>query len=218
MVATAVGSYATATALKQMVGITDSTDDTLLGLICDRVNQYIESTCKQAIAPITSATYTYDGHGLRRIFLPMPISVTVASPPAGSTLAGIGGMRAVTVVQLAPYTAGTFETLTATDYSLRGRFGVSGPYRWLLLTDKPAGSYSTYREGLSTVKVTGTAGWAAIPDDIIETALSIAARAWNARQMQEVVGTDEQGIPVVANYVSGRDRETLRRYTLRPPV
>src|SRR5688500_7343336 len=209
--ATATGSYATATALKALLGITDVTDDTLIGLICDRVNQYIESTTRQILAPITSATYLYDGNGARRIFLPTPVN--------GSTLS-IGGMRAVTLVEFAPETNGTFETIATTDYVLRGRKGMTGPYQWLLVADLPVGSYSTYPEGNANVRVTGTAGWSAIPDDLTEAALSIAANAWMARQMgnRDVIGQDAAGMPVVGDYVSGRARQVLKAYTLRGAV
>lgn len=208
---TAIGSYVTATTLKAQINKTDTADDTLLGVICDRVNQYIESVTKQPISPITSAAYTYDGNGLRRIFLPMPLAATTE---------GVGGARAVTLLEIAPYSGGTFETIASTDYAIRDRFGVGGPYRWLLLSDKPAGTYTTFPEGMANVRVTMTAGWAAIPDDVSEMAVNIAQRAWNAKEagQQNVIGSDEMGRPSVAQYVSGRDRETLKRYTLRPPV
>lgn len=202
--ATAVGSYATATEFKRLMSITDTTDDTLIGLICDRINQYIESTTKQPICPINSTSYLYDGDGLSRIFLP--------APKNAATL-GIGGMRAVTLVEFAPYTAGTFETLTATDYFLEGRHGVNGPYRWLRMSNLPTGSYRATRNGLRNVRITGTAGWSAIPDDVTEMALAIAQRAWNARQ--DVGNMDSEGLPFIPNYVTGRDKETLKRYTLR---
>lgn len=209
MTASAVGAYATASALKQVAGITDTTDDTLLGLVCDRVNQYIETTCRQVIAPITSAAYLYDGNGLSRIFLPTPVSASYL---------GIGGARAVTLVEFAPYSNGTFATVASTDYVLRQRFNVSGPYRWLHMSDQAVGTYHDFPEGQANIRVTMTAGWNAIPDDITETALSIALHAWNARQAGYIDATDLTGVPPIARYVSGRDRETLKRYTLRPPV
>lgn len=210
MTASAIGSYATATALKQMIGITDTNDDTLLGLICDRVNQLIETTCRQVIAPISSAAYLYDGNGLSRIFLPRPVNSSI----------GIGGARAVSLVEFAPYTSGTFETVASTDYVLRSPFGNGGPYRWLLMSDQPAGTYHDYPDGQANIRVTMTAGWAAIPDDVTELALNLAHRAWNARQsgQQNVVGSDESGQPYVARYLDGKDKMTLRAYTLKAPV
>lgn len=205
--ATATGTYATAALFKQNAGITDSNDDTLIGLICDRVNQFLESELGQIVAPITSAAYTYDGNGLTRLYLP--------SPPAN--VPGIGGIRAVTLVEIAPETRGTFETIASTDYYLRGKAdGAGGPYRWLALSDLPAGSYTTFPKGYANVRVTGTAGWAAIPDDLTQLALVIVQRAWNARQAgyQNVDGVDEQGRPIVGRFLALPDWKTMKRYTL----
>jgi len=201
--ATAVGTYATATLLKNLIGTTDSNDDTLIGVICDRVNQYIEATTKQVISPITSAVYTYDGTGLTRIFLPTPNSAAYK---------GIGGIRSASLVEVTSETGGTYETLASTDYFLRERFAVNGPFRWLCLSDLPAGR--------ANVRVTGTAGWAAIPDDVIHMALNTAHRLWNARQsgQQNIVGSDANGQVNVAQYMDPYDRATLKRYTIRPVV
>jgi hypothetical protein len=210
MTATAIGSYATTAALKALIGTTDSDDDAELGLICDRVNQWIESETRQPIVPLSSAAYTYDGNGLRRIFLPMPL--------AAATL-GIGGARAISLLEIAPYTFADFVTIASTDYSARERFTIGGPFRWLMLGDRVAGAYRTFPKGTANVRVTMTAGWPAIPDDLTETALVIAQRAWNARAVgqQDVSGTDETGRPIVARYVSGRDKATIQRYSLEPP-
>lgn len=209
--ATAIGAYATTAAMKTLAGITASDDDTLIGLICDRVNQYIESTCKQVLSPITSAVYLYDGNGLTRMYLPVPVSATTL---------GIGGIRAVSLVEIASETAGTFETIAAGDYFLRGHKGISGPYRWLALSNLPAGSYTTFPEGRANVRVTATAGWTAIPDDVTEMALNASIRAWNARQsgQQTVVGTDGTGQWSVAQYMDPRDKATLKAYTLKMPT
>ena len=144
--ATATGAYATAAALKTLIGITDSSDDTLIGLICDRVNQYIESQTKQVIAPITSDTYLYDGNGLSNLWLPMPAS--------GAAAKSIGGIRAITLLEFASETGGTFETIASTDYFLRDQHGMTGPYRWLRMSDLPAGDYSTFPEGIANIRIT----------------------------------------------------------------
>ncbi len=200
--------YVTEALLKEQVSITDAVDDTLLSVICDRVNQYVESYTKQPIGPIASATYTYDGDNLTRIF---------AAQPTDARTNGIGGLRAVSLLEIAPQTGAAYETIPSTDYFLRGRHGVSGPYRWLCLSDHPVTStHRTFPKGRATVRVTATAGWVAIPDDLTETAINIARNEWNARQMGATEVIDQDGQPFVPRYVSGRDRETLRRYMLRP--
>lgn len=209
MTATAIGSYATTASLKAMIGTTDSDDDAVLGLVCDRVNQYIESYTRSVLAPISSTTYLYDGDGSNRIYLPFPVDK-----------APIGGLRAVTQVEIAPYTGATFDVGTLGDFLLRGKKSMTGPYQWLQFSDRPLGTYTSYRAGLQNIRVTGTAGWAAIPDDIIEVALAIAQRAWNNRQsgLQDAQGLDENGRPVVARFLSGRDFETLNRYKAQYPA
>lgn len=202
---TAIGAYATAAALKTRAGITDTTDDTLLGTICDQVNQYIESKTHRVLAPITSATYYYDGDGSRSLFLPLPVS----GPP-------IGGIRAITALELAYYTGAAYTSIATTEAFLRQRVGMTGPYERLEFTDLPTAGFSCFPRGFSTVKITATAGWAAIPDDITDVALTAATRAWFARQngQQDIVGSDENGAPLVSRFFSARDLGTLRAYAL----
>lgn len=230
MTATAVGSYATTAAFKTLAGITDNSDDTLIGLICDRVNQYLESQMGQVVAPISSAAYLYDvpphhNGPTYRWFSSTAISPSfVAGPihlylpePQGSSTPGIGGIRAATLVEVAPNSGGTYVTLAATDYFLRGQAGMNGPYRWLVFSDHPAGSYRAWPEGYATVRVTGTAGWPAIPDDLTNLALVLVQRAWNARQSgyQNVEGVDENGRPIVGRFLQLPDYQTLKGYTLK---
>jgi len=207
MTATAIGSYATGSALKTRAGITDSTDDTLLGLICDQVNQYIESRTGRVIAPISgTAIYYYDGDGDTSLFLPLPVS---AAP--------IGGLRSIALLEFAAYTGAAYETIVAGDYFLRQRVGMTGPYERLVMSDVPTGSYSAFPRGRNTVRATSsTAGWAAIPDDITDVALTAATRAWFARQsgQQDIVGSDELGQPLISRFFSARDFGTLRAYSL----
>lgn len=202
---TAIGAYATATLLKSRAGITDTTDDTLLGTICDQVNQYIESKTHRVLAPISSTTYYYDSDGGRSLYLPIPAS----GPP-------IGGLRAISALWLADYTGATYESVDTSQVFLRRQIGMTGPYELLEFTDYPTGSFSSFPRGFNTVKITATAGWAAIPDDIADVALTAATRAWFSRQsgQQDIVGNDEMGQPLVSRFFSARDLGTLRAYTL----
>ena len=205
MTATAIGSYATSTDLKTLIGTTDASDNTLIGLICDRVNQYIEAKTGRVIAPITSTTYLYDGDGSRSLFLPLPVDK-----------APIGGIQSLTLVEVQAFTGAGWQSLSSSDYFLRQRVGMTGPFERLIFSDYPTGAYAIWPKGMATVRVTGPAGWAAIPDDITETALVLARRAWNARQAgdQSIGSVDEMGQLNIARLASDRDRETLRRYTL----
>ena len=206
MTATAIGSYATTAALKTLIGTTDSNDDTLIGLICDRVNMYIESETRRVLAPIASTTYLYDGDGSSVLFLPLPVDK-----------APIGGIRAITLLEFRDYTGDTFSTVTAGDYFLRDRVGMTGPYERLYMSDESSGDYSYFPRGFETVRLTATAGWDAIPDDITNVALSAAQRAWNGRQSgyQNIEGTGEPGRPLIARFFQLPDFQSLLRYKLR---
>lgn len=203
MTATAIGSYATTSALKAMIGTTDSDDDAVLGLICDRVNAYIEFTTKRVIAPVSSATFLLDGDGLSSLYFPR-------------------GIRAITALSVASATGGTRDLLAATDYYLRplAQDRIPGwPAMYVVLSDKVTGSHSVFGKGRETVSMTATTGWAAIPDEITELALAIAQRAWNNRAagLQDQPAFDEHGRPVIARFISGRDKETLASYTAHRP-
>lgn len=202
---TAIGAYATTALLKARTAIPDTTDDTVIGSICDQINQYIEDRTKRVLAPISSATYLYDGDGSRELYLPRPKN---ASP--------IGGVRAISVLEVAPYTGGTFVTLNETDYFLERQVMMTGPYELVCLSDRSTSGYGYFPSGYRNVRVTATAGWAAIPDSITDIALTAATRAWHAVQsgQTDIVGTDEMGRPLVSRFFSSRDYATLQDYAI----
>lgn len=202
---TATGAYATTAAVKSRLGITDATDDTLIGTIVDQVNQYIESPqgTGRILAPIASTVYLIDGDGTNELYFPR-------------------GIRAVTALAIGDYTGDTRDSIVATDYFLRPleqEREPGWPAMWLILSDRPSGTHKTFPVGFETVSLTCTAGWAAIPDDITDVALTMAVRAWHARQsgQADIVGNDETGAPLVSRFLSSRDRETLRKYRVIVP-
>lgn len=206
--ATAIGSYATTATVKARLlaaGVTDTADDTLIGTICDQVNQLIEGPygTGRVLAPITSAIYLFDGDG----------SNYLVYPP---------GIRAVSLLEIADYTGATFATVTSTEYFLRplaqDRDSPQHPATRIYLSDR--GTYRYFRLGWANVRVTMTTGWAAIPDDIIDVALTTAVRAWHGRQsgQADIVGTDETGAPVVSRFLSSRDRAVLASYRALVPA
>lgn len=200
---TAIGAYATAAALKTRINISDSTDDTVLGNVCDQINDYIEDRTHRVIAPISSATYYYDGDGSRSLYLPITADGT-----------HIGGIRAITALSCQQYTGAGFSAVDSSQYFLRQVVGIRGPFERLLFTDYPTGMFSSWPRGFKTVQITATAGWAAIPDDITDLALTAATRAWHAIEngQSDIVGTDEMGRPLVSRFFAARDLETLDRY------
>lgn len=203
MTATAIGAYATAALLKTSLGVTDSTDDTALGLVCDRINAYVELFTGRVLAPIASAAIKLDGDGSRELRYPK-------------------GIRAVTLLEIADYTGAAYQTIAAGDYFLRpGPAGLrpGWPYTRIMLSDHPAGSHTRFSAGLDTVRMTATTGWTAIPDDVTELAITAATRAWHSAQagQSDIVGTDEMGRPLVSRFFSARDLGTLRTYSVDIP-
>jgi hypothetical protein len=205
MTATATGAYATAALLKSSLAVTDTTDDTALGLVCDRINAFIEgpSGCGRVLAPIASAAIKLDGDGSRELRYPK-------------------GIRAVSLLELADYTGAAYQTIAAGDYFLRpgpADLIPGWPYTRIILSDHPAGSHTRFPAGLDTVRMTATTGWNAIPDDITEVAITAATRAWNSVQagQSDIVGTGDMGRPLVSRFFSSRDFGTLRSYSVDIP-
>lgn len=196
----AVGTYVSLTALKlRTVGTADTADDTLLQTIVDQVNTYVEVTVGRVLAPIASGTVTFD----------IPESTTVLYVKEG--------IRAITSLEVADYTGATYATVGTADYFLRPLAPRPGwPYTEVHFSDVPTGSYSAFPVGFATVRLVCTRGWAEVPEDIEDVAITTAVRAWHAREagQADVIGTDEMGRPVVSRYLSGRDRATLYRYTI----
>ena len=195
---TAVGAYATATLLKSRIAISDTTDDTELGKICDQINQYIETKTRRPICPVASATFLIDGDGCDRFTF-------------------LRGIRAITDLSVGDYTGATRTALASTDYFLRplSHDRVPGfPATKVILSDMSP-NRRTFPRGFATISMTATTGWDAIPDDITELALTAATRAWHAVEagQQDIVGTDEMGRPLVSRFFSARDLETLYTYS-----
>lgn len=197
--ATAIGTYVTLAQLKERLGIPalTVTHDTLLTEIVDETNQWIESYTGRVLAPIPSATYLFDGYGL-------------ASPyviPLGRL-----GARAVTLLESS--TDGTtFSTIPSTRYSLRplaqDRALTGEPASYLWMTDGYRLPY-----GYANIRITMTAGFEAVPDDVRAVAIGIATRAWRGREtgMADVVGNDETGEAIVTKIIAPEFKRTLDHY------
>lgn len=200
--ATATGAYATASLLQGLIGgnqTFDSADTTLMGLICDRVNAYIEQITGRVIAPVASAAVLLDGNGTGRLYFPR-------------------GIRAVTLLEIAEYTGGSFTTETSTNYFLRPAAHSrtpAWPATWLVLSDRST-QHRAFPVGMDNVRMTATTGFDAIPDDVTNLALAVAQRWWNSRQSgyQLAGDVDEQGRPVAARFFQLPDYQTLNAYKL----
>lgn len=199
----ALGTYVSLTALQlRTVGTADTTDSTLQQSIVDQVNTYIESTIGRSITLAAAGTVTFDvTESTDHLYVPQ-------------------GLQSVSSLTVAAYTGATPGTVTAGDIFLRPLVRRPGwPYTEIWLSDVPAGTISTFSPGFSVVVAVGTVGWAEVPEDLEEVAITMAVRAWHAAEagQQDIVGTDEMGRPLVSRFLSARDRATLWRYTV-PPI
>ena len=196
--ATAIGTYVTLADLRTRLGLSaDATRDALLTQIVDETNQWIESYTGRVLAPVASATYLFDGYGLSNPYV-IPL--------------GRLGARAVTLLETG--TDGvTFSTVASTRYSLRpmaqDRALAGEPASHIHMIDN-------YRLplGYGNIRVTMTAGFAAVPDDVRGVAIAIATRAWHGRQsgQADVVGATETGEPIVSKIIAPEFKRTLDHY------
>jgi hypothetical protein len=200
--ATAIGTYATTALAKEAMGITNATDDTLIGKLVDRVNGWIEWRVGRVLAPIASTTYTYDGNDTNRLSV-------------------VAGVRTVTALTVAPSTGATAVAVPAADIFIRPvtqerLTGWPGEEIWI--SDRPTGSVSIFSKGFGTVAVTGTFGWVAIPDEITSIALTCVAAAWARRKEGnvEIVEIGPDGDRTFIAYLSREERRVLEMYTAHP--
>jgi hypothetical protein len=200
--ATAIGTYATTALAKEAMGITNATDDVLIGKLVDRVNGWIEWRVGRVIAPIASVTYTFDGNGTNRLSV-------------------VAGVRAITTLTVAPSTGATAVAAAAADIFIRpvAQERLTGwPGEEIWLSDRPTGSVSIFSRGFGTVAVTATFGWAVIPDEITSIALTCVAAAWARRKEGnvDVITIGEDGDRTFIAYLSREERRVLEIYTAHP--
>ena len=206
--ATATGTYATLADAKLRLGFgtATTTDDTLLQDLCDQVNGWVEASTGRPIAPY-AGTYTFDGYDALD----------------QGTFQVRRGIVSLDTLEIAGQTGGTFSTIPAGDYFLSPASGSREP-GWpafrVVLTDAPVASnpYPYFPSGYQNVRMAGTFGWSAIPDELVDVALTVTQRAWHARQAGEpdVIGTSEYGAIVIdRDKVPGRLWGILSRFKFK---
>lgn len=155
--------YATVAALKVRLSISDTTDDTTLGMILSGVCRAIDTHCGQHFyrdATATTRYYTAE-HDDDTLFIDPLVSVTsIATDTAYD---------------------GTYETTWATtDYRLMPVNAAADgwPYTWVRIKSGGAYDFVSYEAG---VKIVGVFGWPAVPDAIAEAALLWSERLYKRK-------------------------------------
>lgn len=212
----ATGSYVTTTLLKERLDPNSqyswaAAENTLLDKLVAETNQWVESFTGTVLAPVTYTAAEFDAwpypdgnlHDHRR------------------TLYFPWGIRTVTTLEYAPSTGGTFIEIDSTDYFLRPneQDRLPGmPADRIVLSD--LGGIARFPVGYEVIRVTGTGGPSAVPDDVRMVAVTIAERCWlasKAGRADEVQTVEADGSVTVTRYVAAEDKHTLRRYK-RPLV
>jgi hypothetical protein len=131
------------------------------------------------------------------------------------------GIRAVTTLEYAPSTGGSYTEIPSTDYFLRPveheRLTGQAANRITLSNTSGIGTFPT---GYSVIRLTGTGGPAAVPDDVRMVAVTVAERSWLASRSgraDEVQTVEPDGSVTVTRYIAAEDKRILGRYR-RPMV
>lgn len=201
--------YVTPAMMKLRLGITNATDDDVLGTLCDQVNGFIESYTHRRLRPSAATTLTFDywpddNHDNGRI-LDMAI-----------------GIVSLTLLEVAPYTGAAFVTVPATDYFLMPRTqdrDQGWPATELHLSDIPSASSGQpfFARGYGTIRLTGSFYWAAIPNEVSEVAVNLSLALWRSRSAgtSDIFTIGPDGERTFERALSDKDRRTLNRYQVR---
>lgn len=178
---TITNGYATLAQFKQRYGLTttDAARDADIELIVQAVSRLIEKRTGRTFFAGTAGTARYyTATSSARVYIDDYATITaVATDDDGD---------------------GTIETTwAATDYiKLPTNSTYGEPYSWLEVT--PLGAYRFPCGLRNGVKITGTNGWAAIPDEIREACLMQSYRLWQRRAAPfGVMGANEFGVSTV---------------------
>lgn len=163
--------YTTLPAVKNRIGITDTTDDGLLETLVSETNSWLEGEIGFPVGPITSVARTFDAD--RVICDSRGRSVLRVYP---------WGCRAITVVTTTDGTDGTVTTRTASDVVIRPHdHERETGWPGFDLVVKDSASWRWPQTGMDVISVTATWGWASIPVELRSIATRVAIAAFRAR-------------------------------------
>ena len=179
---TITNGYATLAQFKQRTGITstDANRDTDLELIIQASSRKIDQYCGRVFYATAAGVVRYfTAQNVHRCY--------------------VNDYTALTAVETDDDGDGTIETTwAATDYRKMPIQDAGGLWPYTFLEVMPQGNY-TFPKGLTGgVKLTGTWGWTAVPDEVREACLLTSNRLWQRRAAAfGVLGSNEFGAPTV---------------------
>lgn len=154
--------YTTVATLKTRLGISDTTDDTTLGLVLTGVCRAIDGHCGQSFyRDAVASTRYYTATDKSVVFTDPIVSVTTLATDSAADRT---------------YTT----TWAATDYDLMPDNAASGdrPYTWIETAPNGSYSFSSLAKG---IKLTAVYGWPAVPAAVGEAALLWAERIFKRK-------------------------------------
>lgn len=186
--------------IKTRLGITDATDDVLLGELNDQAADFIQEFTGRKFVPEAGATYIVDTAAGSRIRIPR-------------------GIRAVTTLEIAssdqPDTGGTYTAVTAADILLRPS-SIDRKPGWPATEIWIKGSYGRLSLALNGARIVGDFGFSAVPPVVQAVALDAITAAYTTRQAgdSDAIGADGSPVAVWARmFAEGTEqRATLNRY------
>jgi hypothetical protein len=168
--------YVTLAELKLHLGITDTTEDSLLRKAISTASRAVERWCNN-----------------RRFYLAPTATARVYKPATELLLVDDIGTASGVVVEVG--SLGSYTTLAATSYELNptNALAINMPVTALLAISSPALWFTGGWQ--PRVRVTAQWGWPAIPDDISQATLIVATRLYRRKGSPEgVAGFGDMGV------------------------
>lgn len=173
-------AYTSPSAIKTWLGVSDTNHDAAFTAVATAVNSLIEDYIGFGAGSGATAVRTYDGDGTDELFIR-------------------GGVQAITTLEIASETGGTFSTMGTAEYVPKP-YSHERPSGWpgwrIKLTDK-ATTYGTFTPGYQTVRITPSGGWdfATTPVHLSRIADILGVRMFQSRQSAEamLVGSQDFG-------------------------
>jgi hypothetical protein len=170
-------TYATLAELKSQLGITDTTEDTLLNMALTSASRAIEKWCGNRV-------FTLDSSASARVYV-----------PEGNYELFVDDIGTLTGLVVETGSGGIYTTLNASAFEATPTNALVRGYPVTSLVD--LGYAGVWWEGGVTprVRVTAEWGWPAVPDEITQATLIMATRLFRRKGSPEgVAGFNDLGV------------------------
>jgi len=168
--------YATSGQFKDRIGITDATDDVVIGAVLDAVSRWIENYCGRWFYQTAAATVRYfTARNGYEVLIDDCVSLSAVATDEDLDR--------------------TYSTAwAASDWELDPVNAAANGWPYDRLATTPDGDY-TFPTQRRAVKLTGVWGWPEVPEPIREACLIQGARVFKRRDSpQGVMGSADMGL------------------------